>query len=68
METVMKKPRKKRETTLAREQAMMTEFIRLSNIQEDGVKKHSFDWIVEQLHQKFFYKKSTIEKKLQELR
>lgn len=53
--------KKTKQTTENRHLAVRTEYKRLSGIQEFGVQKHSFDWIVANLAHNFFYSTATIE-------
>lgn len=53
--------KKTKNTTEERHRAVRTEYRRLSDIQEFGVQKHSFDWIVASVAQRFFYSTATVE-------
>ncbi|REC47859.1 hypothetical protein DRF68_12520 [Candidatus Chryseobacterium massiliae] len=53
--------KKTKTTTENRHAAVRSEYKRLSGIQEFGVQKHSFDWIVANLAHTFFYSPATIE-------
>ncbi|AZA87141.1 hypothetical protein EG349_10255 [Chryseobacterium shandongense] len=53
--------KKTKTTTENRHRAVRAEYKRLSEIQEYGVQKHSFDWIVANLAHNFFYSTATVE-------
>ena len=57
----------KRASTIAREEELYERFLHFQNIKEFGVSKHSFEWIVQKLHQELHFSPSTIVKKLQEI-
>ena len=57
----MSHKRKPKPTTEKRYESVRTEYKRLSDIQEFGVQKHSFDWIIANIAQKSFYSTATVE-------
>lgn len=53
--------KKTKPTTEKRYEAVRTEYARLSDIKEFGVQKHSFDWIVANIANRYFYSRATVE-------
>lgn len=53
--------KKTKPTTEKRYEAVRLEYKRLSEIKEFGVQKHSFDWIVANVAQKYYYSPATVE-------
>lgn len=57
----MSHTKKTKKTTEKRYEDVRAEYRRLSDIKEFGVQKHSFDWIVAYVAQKFYYSVKTVE-------
>lgn len=57
----MSQTKKTKRTTEKRYEDVRSEYRRLSEIKQYGVQKHSFDWIVANVAQKFYYSAKTVE-------